>query len=151
MGAVKSTYQLTVTKLTGDNINGFWWAAKDSNNKMLKVNWADKDDIVENAADMVFADTFWLFMVALNTAGIGLPTVEVNINVQGIAEEKTLTAQFEAPLLTNAQVDLIAQGFDPMDLCKLMGAMRLVDRFYLQGHLTLVQLANIYIYLGQEN
>lgn len=150
MGATKTTFQLTVTRLTGDNINGFWWAAKDGSGNMLKVNWADKADVVDNASDMVFADTFWLFMVALNTNNIGLPTVEVNINIQGIAEAKTLEAQFEPPLLTNAQVDLIAQGFNVVNLCKLMGAMRLVDRFYIQGHLTLTQLANIYIYLGQQ-
>lgn len=151
MGATKTTFSLTVTRLTGDTINGFWWAAKDSSNRMLKINYADASAVVDNASDMVFADTFWEMMVAIDGAGISLPLVEVNINVEEVSEANTLQAQFEPPLLTNAQISLIAADYNVVDLCQLMGAMRLVDRFYLQGHLTLQQLSNIYIYLGINN
>lgn len=147
MGATAGSYQLTVNTLDGDGVSGFWWAAIDNSSRIYKIEYAGPNERVENTAPLFFVDTFLQLLSEMNTRSIGLPQVEVYINVDSIADRQSLQAQFN---LTPAQLNAIAQIFDEVALCRLFGVFELVKRFYLNGNLTLNQLSGIFIYLGQQ-
>lgn len=148
MGAIQDTYQLTVHRLTPDGLGGFWWSTRDSNDNAYQIEYTNA--IVESAARMVHVDTFAQLLIAFSANNITLPQVELNINVDQVADREGLQAQFETPLLTNVQIDQIPNFFDPAELCKLFGVWALVRRFFIRGHLTLQQLREILLYLGVE-
>lgn len=147
MGAVKDSYQITVNRLTGDGNGGYWWIAADSNSRAYQVNYAGPGDVVTNTANLFHFNTFLLLLSGMVTNSITLPQVEVNIDVESVAERESLNAQFN---LSPAQLNGIASNFDAEALCKLFGVFQLVRRFYQNGNINIAAFSRILIYLGQN-
>lgn len=147
MGAIKDTYTLTVNRLTGDGNGGYWWVAVDSNTKVYQINYAGPSEIVSNAGTLYSYDTFISLLAALVANNISLPSVEVNINLNDVSEANSIQDQFD---LSPQQLDSIAANFDIVQLCNLFGIFQLIKLFYLNGNMTLSQLSQVLLYLGEN-
>lgn len=146
MGAVKDSYQITVSRLTGDGNGGFWWIAVDGNSRAYQINYAGPVDVISNAGNLFHFNTFLLLLNGMVSNSIALPQVEVNINIDSVADQQGLTSQFSG--LTANQLNQIAAAFDVVALCKLFGVFILVRMFFQNGNMTLLQLSETLIYLG---
>jgi len=146
MGATLSTTQITKYTLTPVGPGGYWWTAIGQGNTVYQINYSQ--GTTESLAELYAVDTFWDLMVEMHTRGIGLPSVEIRINLEDIANRNGLMSQFTS--LTGQQIDQIAANFNEVEIIKMLGVFPLLRKFYNRGHLTLLQVQNILIYLGKE-
>jgi hypothetical protein len=150
MAVTVSTYNLTITRLEPDGVNGYWWATKDSNSNLNKMSWATASEPTETAGTVIYADSFFSIMQALQGASVTLADLEFNINLDSRIEQQNLNSQFQSPALTNANVDTLAGWYNPVRLCKYLGVFALVRRMFNRSHLTFAQLETVLIYLGKR-
>lgn len=148
MGFTKDTYQITIQRLTADGQGGFWWVDYDSNTRVRRVGYADSGKI-ETVANLVARDTFRDLMELLISNNVALPVKDVGINLEEIADTRDLYDQFRAPALSNSECQAIANAYNVVDFLSFFGVLPLVARFYRLGLVTLGQLADILINMGQ--
>ena len=147
MPVIQDSFQVTINRLTPDGINGYWWLAVNGNTEVYLINFGGPNDITNSKATLYFTDTFVQLLTAMLNNGISLPALEVNINLDSVADQQGLQAQFTG--LTSGQLDAIEANFDVVALCKLFGAFELVKKLYLNGNMTLAQLSETLLYLGE--
>lgn len=150
MGFTTGSYQQTVYTITGDGNGGFWWASKDSNDIVYNIGWMNSTATIRAGAQLYGRNTFKQLITAFVQNNLALPTADVQINVEDLQEQNNLMSQFQDPALTDADLQAIANVYDVEEFCKRFGVFVLVRRFFLLGLMTLVQLRNILIYLGQQ-
>jgi hypothetical protein len=150
MAVTVSTYNLTITRLQPDGVTGYWWATKDGNSNLNKMSWATKDEPTETAGTVIYADSFFSIMQALQAANVALADLEFNISLDNKIEQQNLNAQFQSPALTNSNIDTLAGWYNPVRLCKYLGVFILVRRMFNRSHLTFAQLETVLIYMGKR-
>lgn len=151
MAVTVTTYNVPVTKLEGDGVNGYWWATPDGNGNLNRFSWASASESVEVAGTPVYADTFNLIMDAIYNANIAIADLEFNISIDNKVDQEQLDAQFQTPLLTGANIDTLASRFDAVRLCKYLGVFILVRKMFNRSHLTFAQLKSTLIYLHKRD
>lgn len=152
MGFTASTEQITFNVLTGDGQGGFWYVGQSSaanNSEINKMGYLS-DGVIRHPGNLYGFATFRLLLLAMVQNSIPLPSVEVNINAQGQAERENVQDQFQDPALTDADLAVLAGVYNVENFCKFFGVFELVRRFYLLSLMTLQQLADVFIHLGQN-
>lgn len=150
MGFTTGSYQQTVYTITGDGNGGFWWASKDSKNVVYQIGYEGGTATISAAAQLYGRTTFKQLITAFVQFNLSLPTTDVQINVENLQEQNNLLSQFQDPALTDADLQAIANFFNVEEFCKRFGVFLLVRRFFLLGLMTLVQLRDVLIYMGQQ-
>ena len=150
MGFTKTTIQIQAERLTFDGQGGVWWIDFDVNNRTRNLGWQNQGEITTPGS--IFARATFRDLIAdMISNGISLPPGNSQFNIEDIAEREQLQAQFKAPALTNANLAVIAANFELVDFLVFFGVFPLVARFFRLGLLTLTQLADTLIGLGQRN
>lgn len=149
MGFVASSEQITVRKLEDDGNGGFWWVSLNGQGNTHGLGYIGSGS-VRHAGQLYGRNTFKQLMAAMIQNSVALPATDVSIDIEGASERHGLASQFRAPQLTGSDLDTLAANYDPVDFLVKFGIFPLVRRFYARGLITLAQLGDVLIALGQQ-
>lgn len=151
MGFTKTTEQVTIHKIQGDGLGGFWWIGLNAGGTVIrKAGYLDNDTIKQSNPLEGFG-SFWDLTSYMITNNVGLPANDTGIKCDRAAGQNNITSEFQNASISNANLAIMAQTWPPVEYSKKMGLMLIPRRYYVKNHITWIECSEIFIYLGLNN